>query len=419
MKILLLSIGSRGDIEPFLALAHAYAQAGHEIVCAFPEQFRDLVEPLDYTFYGFDRRFLELIEGQHGKEIMGGDGGWWAKLSSLYRMGKIGMRIQRGMVRDQFEILTTEQPELVYYHPKVSMPVIWDLASRARCILVCPVPAVIHPLREVSTIGVWGNRDLGKFGNAWSYRLVNAIRSKMVHSFTKPFYREFPDLRVRPASIYRHTLDRAETFYTISPTLFPQPDYWPASARVVGYRERPKTLHWKPDTALLRFLDRFDRIAFFTFGSMSNARPTDKTRAILDVVTPHRIPTIINVGWGGLQRVQEAPDYVLFVNDIPYDYIFPKIHTVIHHGGSGTTHTAAKNGCVQFIIPHIVDQFFWNRHLATLGVGPLGVKIQHFTKETLEPRLLAALNNQQYHRRAQQIAAQMAAEQHAPLPYLE
>ena len=61
MRILLISLGTQGDIEPFLSQAALLKAEGHEIHCLFPEQFRTLVMELRYGFSGFDARFLELL----------------------------------------------------------------------------------------------------------------------------------------------------------------------------------------------------------------------------------------------------------------------------------------------------------------------------------------------------------------------
>ncbi|MFK7934347.1 MAG: glycosyltransferase, partial [Saprospiraceae bacterium] len=138
MKIVLMSIGSRGDVEPFLAIAEQYAAHGHEIICAFPEQFRELVEPLKYKFYGFDKAFLEMIEGEGGRAIMGSKGNWWQRITNLIKMGKEGIRLQKKMVKTQIAALEKEQPDRVFYYPKVTMPVLWSMAERCRCTLICP-----------------------------------------------------------------------------------------------------------------------------------------------------------------------------------------------------------------------------------------------------------------------------------------
>lgn len=95
---------------------------------------------------------------------------------------------------------------------------------------------------------------------------------------------------------------------------------------------------------------------------MINNDPTEKTKIILNILQRNGIPAIINTASGGLVEPENYDkEQFYFVNRIPYDWVFPKLYAVIHHGGSGTTHTAIKYGCASLIIPHIIDQYVWNK----------------------------------------------------------
>jgi UDP:flavonoid glycosyltransferase YjiC (YdhE family) len=144
---------------------------------------------------------------------------------------------------------------------------------------------------------------------------------------------------------------------------------------------------------------------------MVNLEPAEKTKIIIDILEQYRIPAIINTARGGLVEPTEYDtDLILFVSEIPYDKIFPKMYAVIHHGGSGTTHTALKYGCSSMIIPHILDQYLWNNLISNLGVGPKGVAINKITKQKLGPGILDLFNNQSYKTKAMQVAEEMTKE---------
>lgn len=86
------------------------------------------------------------------------------------------------------------------------------------------------------------------------------------------------------------------------------------------------------------------------------------------------------------------------------------MYGVIHHGGSGTTHLALKNGCVSMIIPHIIDQFVFNKITYNMGVGPKGIKIGKINTKNLEPKILDLINNNDYKKKSEQINEQMDKE---------
>jgi UDP:flavonoid glycosyltransferase YjiC (YdhE family) len=86
------------------------------------------------------------------------------------------------------------------------------------------------------------------------------------------------------------------------------------------------------------------------------------------------------------------------------------MYAVIHHGGAGTTHLAIKYGCAAMIIPHIVDQFLWDKMISDLGIGPRGIKISRITNKNLELKILELLNNSHFKEKSEKIGNQMQKE---------
>ena len=74
MKIILISIGTRGDVEPFLAIGEILKEKGHQVICAFPEQFRNLVEDSKMEFASLGTKFIEMLDSDAGKAALGGSG---------------------------------------------------------------------------------------------------------------------------------------------------------------------------------------------------------------------------------------------------------------------------------------------------------------------------------------------------------
>jgi len=86
------------------------------------------------------------------------------------------------------------------------------------------------------------------------------------------------------------------------------------------------------------------------------------------------------------------------------------MYAVIHHGGTGTTHLALKYGCATMIIPHLFDQFVWDKIISDLGVGPRGIKISRITNNNLELKILELLNNRGFKEKSEIIGNQMKKE---------
>ncbi len=167
---------------------------------------------------------------------------------------------------------------------------------------------------------------------------------------------------------------------------------------------------WTPPKELISFIQNNDRIVFITFGSMTNPEPIHKTQIILDILSKHKIPAIINTASGGLVKPDQFPGHVFFTDQIPYSWIFPRIYAVVHHGGSGTVHTAIKCGCANLIIPHILDQHIWNDLIAEKNIGPSGISIKKFSYKKFESLLLKLYRTDYYKQNALGISNRMKHE---------
>ncbi|ELR69659.1 putative UDP-glucose:sterol glucosyltransferase [Fulvivirga imtechensis AK7] len=410
MKIILFSIGTRGDMEPFLAIAQILKQRNYNVICVFPEQFRNVVEQAGLAFEGFGKHFLDLLESMEGKKLMGAQGSFFSRIKTIMKISKAMMKIHRELIEAQYEIIVREKPDRVLYHSKCLYPVVWGMANPGKAILVSPLPCILHETRHRSVLGIKGNANLGPALNRFSYWLANTVRSFVIHKQTKSYQKELDGVKFSPIRIKKALLHDTKTFYTFSPSLFPKPDYWPPQAEVVGFYEFEKATDWQPGTALTGFINRYKKIVFITFGSMSNAKPAEKTSIIIEVLRKHKIPAIINTSWGGLIAPPHYPDHVHFVENIPYDWVFQKMYAVVHHGGSGTTHTALKYGCPSLITPHIVDQYFWNSLISQLRLGPKGSPINKLNERNFESQLLDLLNNTVYKANAISMAELMNME---------
>ena len=405
MKILLLSVGTRGDMEPFLAVAELLREKGHDVVCVFPEQYAYLAEDAGLKFRTLGSEFIELIEGDDGKMAMGGKGSILKKAAALWRLYGQSKSINEEMVARQHTIVESEQPDRIVYGGKAIYPILWGIGNPDRSILLSPIPYLIHPVKDHPHIGF--SRNFGTLLNTFTYSLANFGLIQTVVSTNKTVRNA---LEVSRRQI-KASLFSKKMIYAISPTIFSRPDYWPDYVQVLGYHERKNDATWDPDQELKDFISQHDNMLFITFGSMTNPEPEAKTKIILDILGDHQIPAIINTAAGGLvEPKMYNRDLIKFVSRIPYDWIFPQMFGVIHHGGSGTTHLALKHGCASLVIPHIMDQFVWKDRVHALGAGPDGTAMRTLSRSKMEPKILDLLSNQKYRIRAKEIGARMRSE---------
>jgi sterol 3beta-glucosyltransferase len=400
MKAVIFGLGTRGDIEPFLAIAEVLKSYDWEVLCVFPEQYREMTEDMGLNFRGFSKEYLEMTFGnKESKEYMSGR----SKISYFLKMRKRMKQISSDIKKLQHEIQLTENPDRVIYPPKLAFSFIYGMQHPGKTVLICPSPGVSHPVKNLTALG-----DMGKF-NGLINGLINTLRIRGIQKIYKQYKDLYPGIKSSYSSIRKTLFEKEKTIYTISPSLFEKPEYWPETAHVPGFYERNRTHNWQPDGALLQFLESHEKIVFISFGSMINNNSIETTRIIVDVLKRNNIAAILGNNWGGLEEM-EHPKYIFFVKEIPHEWIFPKIYAVVHHGGSGTTHMGLKYGCPTLIIPHIQDQFLWNQTIASRELGPKGVSIKKLSDEVFEPLLLDLMNNATYLENARQVSEQMKSE---------
>ncbi len=403
MKILLSSIGTRGDMEPFLALGELLKKRGHQIICLFPEQFRGIVEDAGFEFTSLGTEFIEMLESDVGKFALGGAANFWQKFMAYFKLARIQKENNKKMIQIQQAIIEQERPDRIVHNGKVMYPVIWEVHHPGATVFVSPVP-LLHYVKGHTHLAFGSN--FGAFLNKLTFKLADWGLTTTIMTSLK--WLNITDIK---KSQIKHSLQSHKVIYTISPLLFKRPDYWAENLKVMGYHERNRTSNWQPSPEFSAFLERHPKLAFVTFGSMTNPEPEKKTKMLLDVLAKHKIPAMLNTAAGGLVEPKSYDkDLFHFVSDIPYDWIIPRVYAMIHHGGSGTIHTALKYGCANMIIPHIIDQFVWNNLNHKLGCGPKGLKISKITSNNLEPKILDLINNQNYKTSAETIGAQMQKE---------
>ncbi len=393
-------------MEPFISIGGLLKKEGHEPICVLPEQFRLLAEESGLSFRSLGSEYLDLLESKEGKRALGGARNPFQRIVAYIKLGLKSLPINKKIFVLQSQIIEELDPDLILHNGKSTYPVIWGLGKKNRTALVSPVP-FMHYVEGHAHIAFSGN--YGRFLNRLTFWLAY-IGLKMTIVKSLPWINL--EGKIKGKEIGK-ALQTNRAFYTISSHLFPKPDSWTKNIQVFGYQEREYQKSYSPPGELSEFLSRHEKILFVTFGSMTNPDPQGKTQAIIQVLSDRNIPAIMNTSVGGLEKPSEFDhERFFFIEGIPYNYIFPRMYAVVHHGGAGTTHLAIKHGCASMIIPHILDQFVWNKIINEKGVGPKGMKITALSADSLKPKIDDLWNNKAYKLNAEQLGVQIKNENH-------
>lgn len=404
-------------MEPFLAVGQLLKLRGHDVVCTMPEQFGTLVEETGLRFKSIGPEFVNMLDSEDGKKAMGGGGGSsLQKLFAMVRLARLGPIVNRKMIERQRSVFEEEKPDRIVCNGKSTYPFIYQIEGRHLGVQR-PAPIVLLPIPYMHYVKGHAhlvfNRNLGSILNKLTFKLTNFGLIQSVMSSIQALNLA---CRIKRREV-KDALFQAKTIYTISPTLFPRPSEWPSHLQVLGYHERTADTNWTPLKELEDFLSKSEKTVFITFGSMTNPAPEAVTRLFMTACEQHGIQAIFNTAAGGLAEPKHYDkNQFHFLEKVPYAWIFPKVYAVIHHGGSGTTHTALKYGCASMVIPHIIDQFAWNDIISSKGAGPKGPSMKAIQrkmpkiKSEISELILALLSNSKYKEKSLELSTQIKLE---------
>jgi sterol 3beta-glucosyltransferase len=402
--ILLLTYGSRGDVEPYLALALGLKKAGLRPVLATSSRFQSWIETFGVEAYPLTDAVLALIETDAGKAMMEGTQGQWIRLKSGIELARRSGQLNAELVRDCWQAAKDISPDLIVFHPKAFA------APHIAAYLDIPVVmGVFQPmLVPTAEFPLMGMEFLPRALNKFSYTAATAAYAM----FRKPvneLRKSFGMSAVRKGKHVLFPRERATypIFHAISPTLMHRPSDWISQAEMTGFWNMPKTKTPLP-MELEAFIEAGDQPVFIGFGSMVSIDPQALARIITDALNQTRLRAVMAKGWAGLDL--KSGNQVLTIDPLPYETLFPRMSVVVHHGGLGTTATGLRAGVPSIIIPFFGDQPFWGQRAAALGVGPDPVPRNKLTSSKLASALKRATTDPLMQEAARDIAANLKSE---------
>lgn len=402
MRVTVVASGSRGDVQPMVALGRGLADAGYDVTVAAPRNFGGLVTRHGLNFHGFSVDVDELVRSDLARS--------WLGHSSHSPVREL--RLLTALVEEWAEPMAAETLELagtadLFISGIMTVGALSLLAERTGAGHVCALLAPFHP----SGTGESGLHAPLSRRTSPVNRLVGAsVLWGVARGFGSPGVRmrELLGESARYRRDYRRALLTTPTLLGASPRVVPRPPDWPDRIEVTGYWVlSPGDEGWTPDPALAGFLAAGERPVYLGFGSMSTHDPAGTWRTLLAGLGERR--ALVHSGGADLADVVEATDRVLPVGDVPHEWLFQQTRAVVHHGGAGTTAAGLRSGVPSGAVPHIGDQPYWGRRIAELGAGPAPVRRHRLTPHTLR-EMLDACDEPVIRDRAAVLGAQLRSE---------
>lgn len=399
-----LTLGSRGDIVPYMALGRHLRARGHAVRFISSQDFSSLAADHGLDFHPLHVDLQALVGGESGQQLLGSGQNLFRQAAAIRAaFGRLSDTIAHDLLAPALratDAILCQTPGALYGA---------DLAEAARAPLIQLAVMPLERTRRWPHLAVASS--LGRLPGVT--RLSYPLAEQLVWQIFRPAINRFRrrlGLQPRgPGGYFRQLRARGVPVINgFSPLVVPPPSDWPVHVHQTGYWH-PHDPAWQPPPALLRFLEDGPPPVFVGFGSMPLRDPARTTAALLEALRLSGQRGLLHGGWGGLAAAQLPPN----VFPVPYadfGWLFARAAAVVHHGGSGTTATGLRAGVPGLLVPFAFDQFFWGDRVHALGVGPRPIPFARLTAQRLAAALTETLNDTALRSRARALGQALSAE---------
>nr|AHB63595.1 Gtf [Actinoplanes sp. NAI112] len=417
MRVLLYCYGSRGDVQPYAALAAGLVRAGHRATLVAPGRFGSLATAHGAGFAALDSGLLDLLDLPEVQAMYLRDDRPTAEAKrtalmlrgEYHRLYPVLLREAWAAAADGADLVLFSQSNAEAMH---QIPERLGVPGVLTVLYPFYVPSRHYPSTLLGSLGT-APRTLNRLSHALARRrrpapevaaAAAAWRTDTLGLAERPGaldYRRDPGGRPRPVL---HGFSRQ--------ILPPAPD-WPDTVHTLGAWQLPVDPAWQPSRELTDFLAAGPPPLAVGFGSLVGTDPKAAGRHVAAAIraTGHR--AVVVTGWGGIS-IPDPPPEILVTSDVPYEWLLPRARLAVHAGGTGTLHTATAAGLPQVACPFHREQAQWSRRLHRLGVAPAPLHQRDLSADRLAAAIRAADTEPRYRTRARVLAAAMRTEGGVP-----
>lgn len=372
--ISILCTGSRGDYQPYIALAQQLKKLGKEVRITASKSFEPFVRNYGIEVFPIEADFNSLnIDPKLLKEASSADNPL-KMLLAFNKMKDYGVL----MTKDFYNACLGS--ELIIYHPGVTIGYFAAEKMGIPSILASPFP--IHKTKEVLSVVMYGKTKSNPLVISLSYTLIQGMlwlaSSSSVKSFWKNEFKTLPKGFSKPYE--KHNDTRHPALISCSNHIFERPSDWSEHIHQYGYWFVEEPRDYVPSKELDDFLKQGDRPVYVGFGSMVISGKIEELGEMA-------IEALRKIGKRGIISGMGSPSNIgldmLVIDNIPHTWLFDHVEAVCHHGGAGTSAAGFRAGVPSIIIPFSNDQFAWAYRAYDLGIGSKPLPKKELTVEKL------------------------------------
>ena len=402
--VVIVTVGSRGDVQPYVALGAGLREAGFRVRLACPKGFGKLVTGSGLDYVAFDNLSNDLLESEEGQISTKPGVSLVRQLGAFRRLARNAEGFFDNVLAGTWDACRDADAIVVGPHcfggphiaERLGVPCFWAL--------MYPVTTTAtHPIFFVPP-----HWRLGTAFNRLSYfvarRFVWRLKGRLINRFRRRL--DLPPLG------YRGLWQRASAtpvLYAYSSALIPRPTDWPDRAHVTGFWFLDQQLSWSPSDALIDFLRAGPRPLFIGLGGITARDRTRFEDVLFEALALAGLRAVVTGGWDYLQG-RKLPPEVHRLSEVPFEWLFPRLLGAVHHGGAGTTALALRAGLPSLIIPGFIDQPFYADRVRAAGCGPRPRMAHQWTPVSLAGALRALAEDGGLRQRAEAMAAVLRQE---------
>lgn len=366
LRITCLTIGSRGDVQPYISLCKGLLEEGHKPRIATHKEFESWIREHGIDFAPIDGDPAELMRicVDHGmftyaflREATTNFRGWIDDLLSSSWKGCQNSDILIESPSAMAGIHVAEALGIPYFRA-FTMP--WTKTA------VYPHAFAVP------------DRNLGGTYNRLTYAVFDALFWKAISGQVNRWRKK--QLGLQPTSLDKMQPDKVPFLYNFSPSVVPPPTDYLEWVRVTGYWFLNAASDWTPPEDLVAFIAKAKadkkKLVYIGFGSIVVSDPAAMTKTVVESVRKTGVRCILSKGWSdrhgdpkSSQVEIELPPEIHQIDAAPHDWLFSQVDAVAHHGGAGTTGASLRAGVPTIVKPFFGDQFFFGTRVHDLGVG--------------------------------------------------
>jgi sterol 3beta-glucosyltransferase len=401
-EIAIFASGTRGDVQPYVALGKGLKDAGYTVRILSSDNFEMLVTEAGLTFCSMGISNEEIIQSDEWRGLV--DSGNF--LAILKKM------------RSEVSMRSADMAKRLLDHLPYSRLILAGLGGLGGAFTIADrlhipiIQAYVYPLTPT---GEFPSPLVPKlrFGRALNQLSFLATRQVFWQSTKAGDLATRRLLGMEKGSFwgpYRSLAKRKEpVLYGYSQYVLSPPQDWPENHQVTGYWFQDTPADWNPPDDLLSFLENGDPPVYIGFGSMNSRSSEAAGEIVVEALQRSGQRGVMASGWGGL-KFDHLPTNVHLISSIPHSWLFERMAAVVHHGGAGTTAEGLRAGVPSIIVPFFGDQPFWGQRVYDLGVGPAPIPRKKLTGDRLAEAISEAVTNQVIRRQANELGQQIRNE---------